>query len=1041
MWRHIVLVFTLCLGLVPVQAEFHGISDFDTLYSVVADPGGGIDQYLLEGFTFSDHNIPFEQLVLGRTTGVAGFGTLISTVDDFDLHTMAARHNQNPSEMQTRYFGGLPVWKDTNGPDQYDFFVFEWNGNDDFTVQAILPGDVLGQAVSVSASTWHPVGEPAINLKAASTTPQANQTATGIAFKVTDLLDASGKSLPNDAVLEGIQLTSGGMDPSCICATKPPLPDFAINPNPAELTIITDTMPTLTWTAGFDMQTQDVYFSNDEEAVRGGDVTALAASQEEVSLTVSVSAGQHYYWRVDTINSAQQKTEGAVWSFEVGSKATSEPLPSDGRWLVDPNQDLSWKAAVGAVEYTVYIGVDRDAVASATEGGVVVSSPTHDPGTLAFETTYFWRVDAFDGINTYIGPVWRFVTARESGGLKAIYFLGNALEGDPMLERIDPQIEFDWGENGLEEEGITGAFSVRWTGEVEVPQSDTWIFHTASNDGVRLWVNGQQLVNAFGTNENGVERVKFRSGTIDLQAGTSYPMTIEFQWTDGSAELSLKWQDTEMEPAIVPSIALLPIVRATLVAPTQGAVDLPQALTLQWQPVEPEAQHDVYFGDAADAVAHADTDTTGLYRGRQDQTTYEVGGLALGKTYYWRIDEVLPNQDIIPGRLWYFTTGAFVVIDNFESYTDADGEEIWQTWMDGFAGNGTGSVVGYLVDQGAPPWAETGSANSGSQSMPFQFDNDGEFYDIDGNLVEAFLSEVSREVDITDWTHAGEIPLTTLGLSYFGPPLGSTQYDTNTGVYTIEGVGRDIWDTSDEFRYVYQATSGDTSLVAKVESLVNTGGTPHAGVMIRESLDPNAPFGMAGVTSDGRMLFRYRTQAADIVSQVWDGVMGLVFPVWLKIDRVGGTFSAYYSADGVVWQQRDEPVDIPMPSDVVVGLVALAHVDDRGKTTSETKISEVMLNGADVVLSESVNVALPQNTIEEFYVGIQDATGTQALVYSDDPQATRSPLWQEWRINLTRFEEADLSQVQSVFLGVGNKTNPQAGGEGILLIDDLRLYP
>ena len=143
------MVFVLVLLTVPAQAEFYGMSDYDVVYTV--DNNVDPPEYWLEGFTFIDHNTPFKDLVLGESSGVVnvdGAGD-ITSIDDFDLNSFAPRNGATPPEFQTRNFGGSPTWQDTNG-DGYDFFIFEAGRNDEFAVQAILPGGVFGQKVIVT---------------------------------------------------------------------------------------------------------------------------------------------------------------------------------------------------------------------------------------------------------------------------------------------------------------------------------------------------------------------------------------------------------------------------------------------------------------------------------------------------------------------------------------------------------------------------------------------------------------------------------------------------------------------------------------------------------------------------------------------------------------------------------------------------------------------------------------------------------------------------------------------------------------------------
>ena len=124
-----------------------------------------------------------------------------------------------------------------------------------------------------------------------------------------------------------------------------------------------------------------------------------------------------------------------------------------------------------------------------------------------------------------------------------------------------------------------------------------------------------------------------------------------------------------------------------------------QHATLSWQAPEKITQYDVYFGTDRNAVASATVDTAGIYLGRQPNASLTPDVLAWNQTYYWRIDGVTAGN-IVKGTLWSFTTAGFAGIDDFESYADADGRWIYNTWLDGFGGyvDLGGSTVGHLID-------------------------------------------------------------------------------------------------------------------------------------------------------------------------------------------------------------------------------------------------------------------------------------------------------------------------------------------------------
>ena len=94
--------------------------------------------------------------------------------------------------------------------------------------------------------------------------------------------------------------------------------------------------------------------------------------------------------------------------------------------------------------------------------------------------------------------------------------------------------------------------------------------------------------------------------------------------------------------------------------PADGAADVPPNARLSWTPGESAAAHDVYFGSDRDAVARASrTAPLGVLVSRgQDANAYDpAGNLELGRTYYWRVDEVNPGPDfaVFRGRICSFT--------------------------------------------------------------------------------------------------------------------------------------------------------------------------------------------------------------------------------------------------------------------------------------------------------------------------------------------------------------------------------------------------
>jgi hypothetical protein len=182
--------------------------------------------------------------------------------------------------------------------------------------------------------------------------------------------------------------------------------------------------------------------------------------------------------------------------------------------------------------------------------------------------------------------------------------------------------------------------------------------------------------------------------------------------------------------------------------PAPGSTpNISQATSLTWSPGDNAAQHDVYFGTDKAAVADADeSDTTGVYRGRQAAASYAPAEIEWGGgPYYWRIDEYNTDSTIGRGWVWSFSVADYLTVDDFESYNDVDppdaaSNRIFDIWIDGFGTTTNGALVGNDL----PPYAEQTIVHGGAQSMPY-------FYDNANKTSEATLTLVYPK----DWTEQG----------------------------------------------------------------------------------------------------------------------------------------------------------------------------------------------------------------------------------------------------------------------------------------------
>jgi hypothetical protein len=122
-------------------------------------------------------------------------------------------------------------------------------------------------------------------------------------------------------------------------------------------------------------------------------------------------------------------------------------------------------------------------------------------------------------------------------GLTGRYYNNRTVSGTVRLTRIEA-VDFNWGSARPGSNVNANSFSVRWSGFVEAPATGTYTFQTVSDDGVRLWVNGMQLVNNW-TDHSATTNT---ASPINLVAGVRYAVTMEFYENGGDAVARLLWR-------------------------------------------------------------------------------------------------------------------------------------------------------------------------------------------------------------------------------------------------------------------------------------------------------------------------------------------------------------------------------------------------------------------------------------------------------------------------------------------------------------------
>ena len=787
-------------------------------------------------------------------------------------------------------------------------------------------------------------------------------------------------------------------------------PRTAHNPIPANGAEFVDPNAEISWTPGLGSKLHHLYFGDNFEDVNAGAPNTYKGPISDISFSPgTLESDKVYYWRVDEFALTGTST-GDVWSFR-----TISDIP-----ISNPNLLGWWKLDAGTgprvVDWSGY-GMH----------GSLVNNPQWSDGFdgvgIELDGTNFIELSTTEMVGSDIGSVcmWIKTTQPDTG---MIFYGTSGTSGDGFGDQLELHVNMMGG--GRVEFYIEGGTN-DCNPEGPVVNDDTWHHITATwdiNADAKLYVDGGEPIsvphdaNEFdlsGRIRLGQPVTPTRSfiGLIDDVRLYNYVLSVDEIALIMRGDVTLAWNPK----------------------PGNGSIsNIDDVTSISWSAGDNAAQHDIYLGTDKAAVANADeSDTTGIYRGRQGSASYTPPeGIGWGQKYYWRVDENNSDGTISKGRLWSFTIADHIVVDDFESYNDLDpadseSNRIFNAWIDGYDNPANGSLVGY----GTPPFAEQTIVHGGSQSMPLAYDN-----------TTAVISEATLTLTYPrDWNRHG---IGILSLWFMGNPAGFLE--SPDGTIMMSAAGSDIWNTTDEFRFAYKQLSGVGSITAQVLSVDNTDPWAKAGVMIRQTLDAGSKFAAVYITPGNGCRFQARkTPGSAATSDTADNAFtpeqtAIRAPYWIKIERdAAGNFNGYYSSDGASWVAMPwNPQNIAMPQNVYIGLAFTSHVSG---VIGQAQFANVTTTGSVSGLTwshEAIGVEMASNDPEPMFVALNG----DAFVEHDDASAVLISDWTEWRIDLQGFADqgVNLSNVNTLIIGFGNKSNPQVGGSGSVFIDDIRLY-
>ena len=462
--------------------------------------------------------------------------------------------------------------------------------------------------------------------------------------------------------------------------------------------------------------------------------------------------------------------------------------------------------------------------------------------------------------------------------------------------------------------------------------------------------------------------------------------------------------------------------------PADGALHPDTWVNLSWRAGDFAVSHDVYFSDNFDDV---NAGAESAFQGNQATTFLVAGfpgfaypdGLVPGTTYYWRVDEVNDSEPNSPwkGDVWSFSippkTAYFPDPADAAESVDVDARLGWT------AGFGAKLHTVYFGDN----FDEVDNASGGSPQGTLNY-NPGTL-----KMAKTYYWRVD-EFDIVE-THKGHVwSFTTEGAVSNPDPANGAVDVTQTPVLTWTpgfGASHEVYFGTDAGSLENKA-SGNLGSESYEPGQLEWDTTYYWRIDEANNANADSPWtGPLWSFTTANFLIIDDFEAYNDLDPA-DPLSNRIFNAWIDgFDNpaVNGSVVGYANppfAEQTIVHSGNQ--SMPMSYDNAVGKSEATSVltSNRDWTVNGVNTLVIWFRGSS------------DNAAEPMYVVLNDS----AIVTHDNPDAALAASWTQWTIDLQTFADqgVNLASVNSITLGLGNRSNPVAGGAGMMFFDDIRLY-
>ena len=470
--------------------------------------------------------------------------------------------------------------------------------------------------------------------------------------------------------------------------------------------------------------------------------------------------------------------------------------------------------------------------------------------------------------------------------------------------------------------------------------------------------------------------------------------------------------------------ALGPKFKAYNPVPADGSYHEDTWVNLSWTPGDYAASHDVYLGDNLDAVSEG---AEGTFIGNQGDTFLVAGfpgfpypdGLITGTTYYWRVDEV---NDTDPGSPWKGDVWSFMIPPKtaYEPNPADSGETVAVNaslrWTPGY---GSKLHTVYFGDN----FDEVSNAAGGFPQGAASYDP-GEL-----KMAKTYYWRVDEFDAIT--TYTGNVwSFTTEGAVAALDPANGAVDITQTPVLTWApgfGASHEVYFGADEASLELKG-SGNLGSESYDPGQLEWNTTYYWRVDEANNTNADSPWtGPLWSFTTANFLIIDDMESYNDLDE-GDPESNRIYLAWLDgydnpavNGSVVGNDPPPFAELSIVHGGLQS---MPMAYDNAVGKseATLTLTSNRDWTVNGVNTLTIWFRGSS------------GNAAEPLYVALNGGTA----VTNDDPDAAQTTVWTEWNIDLQAFG-VNLSNVNTITLGLGNSANPVAGGSGLMYYDDIRL--